>query len=94
MFLFRPVYLRFIWASDDSFYSMVVYSMVVSIVNVCVHPSAAGVAVPPPGVDALHPWDDPHGPSERRGPEEHRGVGADIEVGLHATHIFLQLSLW
>ena len=37
--------------------------------------AAAGVTVPPPGVEAPLPWVDPHAaPDRRRGPEEHQGT--------------------
>jgi hypothetical protein len=41
----------------------------------CAVAVAAGVTVPPPGVEAPLPWVDPHAaPDRRHGPEEHQGT--------------------
>lgn len=46
---------------------------------------AAGAAVPPPGVDALPPWSDPHAAMQQRGGSSlHHGNGPDITVPIPA----------
>ena len=66
--------------------------------HVCVVPAAAGVTVPPPGVEAPLPWVDPHAaPDRRQGPEEHQGTVQRCSCGLMSptsvTPLFLLAML-